>query len=126
MLNHSFNTLTNDQLNLYPKTLQKEIDYINNFIFKNINNGVYHCGFATSQSAYEQLFNAHDKLDKRLRSHRYLLGKHITEADWRLFTTLIRFDSVYYAHFKCNMRRIEDYPQLANYLRELYQWPGIS
>src|SRR5690606_16437133 len=94
-----------------------------------VNNGVYRAGFATSQQAYEQafeaLFETLDELEQRLATRRYLLGDTLTEADWRLFTTLIRFDAVYHGHFKCNLQRIEDYPDLSGYLRELYQWPGV-
>ena len=96
----------------------------------NVNNGVYRCGFATTQGAYEEafeaLFGALDTLDSRLASRRYLLGERITEADWRLFTTLVRFDAVYVGHFKCNLRRIADYEHLSGYLRELYQVPGVA
>ena len=102
----------------------------NKRIYSTLNNGVYKCGFATSQTAYEEalipLFDTLDWLEKILSESRYLLGNQITEADWRLFTTLIRFDIVYYGHFKCNLRRIEDYPNLSNYLRDLYQNPGIA
>jgi putative glutathione S-transferase len=114
---------------LYPAPLRHEIDEINQFVYDNINNGVYRCGFATSQSAYDDafdsLFAALDTIDQRLGRQRYLLGSRITEADWRLFTTLIRFDAVYFGHFKANLRSISQYPNLSNYLRELYQWPGI-
>ena len=95
-----------------------------------MNNGVYRCGFATTQEAYEeafaQLFETLDVLEGRLSTQRYLCGKTVTEADWRLFPTLIRFDAVYVGHFKCNLRRIDDYPNLSNYTRELYQWPGVA
>ena len=95
-----------------------------------MNNGVYRAGFATTQAAYEEafdeLFAELDWLDRHLAEHRYLAGEYLTEADWRLFTTLIRFDAVYHGHFKCNLRRIADYPNLSNWLRELYQWPGIA
>ena len=95
-----------------------------------MNNGVYKAGFATTQEAYEQavfpLFETLDELEERLSKQRYLLGERITEADWRLFTTLARFDAVYHGHFKCNLKRIEDYPHLADYVRELYQWPGVA
>lgn len=129
MLNQSFNHLTSNQDNYYPEHLQNAINDMNTFIYDDINNGVYRCGFATTQHAYEQayheLFNALDKVEAILQHNRYLLGSQITEADWRLFTTLIRFDMVYYGHFKCNKQRIEDYPHLSEYVRELYQWPGI-
>jgi len=130
MLNTAFNGLTNVTDNFYPDSLQAEIDDINDFVYHNINNGVYRCGFATKQSAYDQafdeLFNALDKLEARLTQQRYLVGDQITEADWRLFTTLIRFDAVYVGHFKCNRQRIDDYANLSNYLRQLYQVSGIA
>ncbi len=128
--NSAFNHLTGNDADFYPKPLRDDIDSINSFVYKNVNNGVYRAGFATTQSAYEQafqqLFDALDLLEKRLSKQRYLLGSQLTEADWRLFTTLIRFDSVYVGHFKCNKQRIEDYPNLSNYLRDLYQHPGIA
>lgn len=130
MLNQSFNQITTNYDDYYPAELQDEINKINDFIYENINNGVYRCGFATSQKAYEQafekLFEALGRLEIILKKNRYLLGNKITEADWRLFTTLIRFDVVYFGHFKCNKQRIDDYPNISNYLRELYQWPGIA
>ncbi|MEA2929586.1 MAG: glutathionyl-hydroquinone reductase [Hyphomicrobiales bacterium] len=99
-------------------------------MFENINNGVYRTGFATTQHAYEEafldVFAALDQIEERLSRQRYLAGARQTEADWRLFTTLLRFDAVYYSHFKCNLRRITDYPNLSNYLRELYQVPGVA
>lgn len=114
----------------YPPELRGEIDALNATIYPNVNNGVYRAGFATTQSAYEaavaDVFHELDALDARLTSRRYLAGATITEADWRLFTTLVRFDAVYVGHFKCNLRRIADYPHLAGYLRELYQQPGIA
>ncbi len=120
----------NPGLDLYPEPLRAEIDELNDFIYPRVNNGVYRCGFATSQEAYEEAFQEHfealDTLDARLSSNRYLLGDRLTEADWRLFTTLVRFDAVYVGHFKCNLRRIADYPALSGYLRELYQQPGIA
>jgi putative glutathione S-transferase len=110
--------------------LRAEIDEINQPIYDNINNGVYKCGFATTQKAYEKafdaLFNALDDVEQRLSRQRYLLGGRLTEADWRLFPTLVRFDPVYVGHFKCNLRRIADYPNLSNYVRDLYQMPGIA
>ena len=113
-----------------PADRVDEIDELNTFIYDNVNNGVYRCGFATTQSAYDEafahLFEALDTLDARLGSTRYLLGDHITEADWRLFPTLVRFDAVYVGHFKCNLRRIADYTNLSGYLRDLYQQPGIA
>ena len=129
MFNQSFNSITQNEDDYYPGSLQNQIDKINDFVYKNINNGVYRCGFATTQRAYEKayksLFKALDQVESILRKERYLLGNTITEADWRLFTTLIRFDMVYYGHFKCNRQRIEDYPNISEYLRELYQWPGV-
>ncbi|MDW2105151.1 glutathione S-transferase C-terminal domain-containing protein, partial [Vibrio sp. 1580] len=102
----------------------------NDYIYPNVNNGVYRCGFATSQEAYEEafelLFSALDKIDAHLATHRYLAGNKITEADWRLFTTLVRFDAVYVGHFKCNKQRIADYVNIQGYLKELYQIDGIA
>ena len=130
MFNSSFNEFTTDRFEYYPDAQREEIDEINNYIYHNINNGVYRCGFATTQAAYESafknLFDALNELEKRLSSRRYLLGSNQTEADWRLFTTLIRFDVVYFGHFKTNQQRIADYPNLSNYVRDLYQQPGIS
>ncbi len=130
MFNSEFNTLTGDTADFYPEALRSEIDAINERVYNHVNLGVYKCGFAIKQSAYNVAFDALfaelDALEKRLSQQRYLVGQQITEADWRLFTTLIRFDSVYYVHFKCNWRRIIDYPNLQNYLRELYQHPGIA
>jgi len=114
----------------YPETLRSEIDALNERIYGSVNNGVYKCGFATTQEAYEEaigpLFETLDWLDDRLAERRYLTGATITEADWRLFTTLVRFDPVYVGHFKCNIRRIDDYPNLSGYVRDLYQQPGIA
>lgn len=130
MLNSEFNQLTGNTIDYYPATLHQDIDHINALIYQSVNNGVYRCGFATSQQAYEEafdeLFAALDMLEARLDEQRYLVGESITEADWRLFTTLIRFDAVYVGHFKCNKYRIADYPNLAGYMRELYQHPGIE
>ncbi len=130
MLNSAFNQISGDREDFYPEALRQQINETNAFVYHNINNGVYRAGFATSQAAYEKAFNnlfgALDQLEDRLGKQRYLVGSRLTEADWRLFTTLIRFDSVYHGHFKTNLRRIEDYPNLANYLRELYQYPGVS
>jgi putative glutathione S-transferase len=130
MLNAAFDAFTNERTDYYPAELRSEIDAINDEVFSNVNNGVYRCGFASTQEAYEEafldLFATLDRLEQRLSRRRYLAGDRITEADWRLFTTLIRFDAVYYTHFKCNLRRIMDYPNLSNYLRELYQVPGIA
>ncbi len=130
MLNSEFEDVARLHEDYYPQPLRIEIDAVNQLVYKNINNGVYRCGFATTQEAYESafdaLFSALDELEARLDHSRYLAGDRITEADWRLFTTLVRFDAVYYGHFKCNLRRIGDYPNLSNYLRELYQVPGIA
>ena len=130
MLNSAFSAFTDNDDDYYPESLRSEIDEINEFVYDNINNGVYKCGFAQSQKAYEKAFNnlfaALDAIEERLSHSRYLAGSQITEADWRLFTTLLRFDPVYVGHFKCNLRRIADYQQLSNYLRDLYQHPGIA
>ena len=130
MLNSAFNEFTDIKDDYYPEVLQQEIDVVNKPINDNINNGVYRCGFATTQEAYnkafDRLFDELDNVEHSLSSKRYLLGDSITEADWRLFTTLIRFDAVYVGHFKCNLKRIIDYPNLSNYLRELYQVPGVA
>jgi len=115
---------------LYPEDLREEIDAINDVVYERVNNGVYRTGFATSQEAYEEgfteLFETLAWLDERLGSQRYLVGDRITLADWRLFTTLVRFDAVYYVHFRCNGRRLVDHPNLWAYARELYQWPGVA
>ena len=112
-----------------PRELEQEIDQINDFVYENINNGVYRAGFATTQEAYEEavfsLFEAMDEIEDRLSRSRYLLGERITEADWRLFTTMVRFDSVYVGHFKCNLRRLVDYPNLWGWTRDLFQMPDI-
>jgi putative glutathione S-transferase len=133
MLNSEFDAIAPDAaraLDFYPEPLRDEIDEVNAFVYPKINNGVYRCGFATTQEAYEEafeeLFGALDQLEQRLASQRYLVGGQLTEADWRLFTTLVRFDAVYVGHFKCNLRRIADYPNLSAYLRDLYQVPGIA
>ncbi len=130
MLNAAFDAFTNARADYYPAELRGEIDAINAEVFQNVNNGVYRCGFASTQEAYEEafldLFGTLDKLEARLSRQRYLAGARITEADWRLFTTIVRFDAVYYTHFKTNLRRIMDYPNLSNYLRELYQVPGVA
>lgn len=130
MLNTAFNEFTEVDTDLYPAELHQQIDEINATVYDNINNGVYKAGFATSQSAYEKafkaLFTTLDHVEQILSQQRYLVGTQITEADWRLFTTLIRFDSVYYGHFKTNLQRIEDYPNLSNYVRELYQVDGVA
>src|SRR5262249_4634249 len=113
-----------------PEQLREEIDRINAFVYENINNGVYRTGFATTQEAYEEafhsLFNALDEIEQRLSRQRYLAGGEITEADWRLVSTLRRLDAGYFGHFKCNLRRVIDYSNLSNYLRDLYQQPGIA
>ncbi len=130
ILNSAFDEWGDASVDLYPSDLRDEIDAVNDGIYRDVNNGVYRTGFATTQEAYEEafdaLFAALDGLDARLRSQRYLVGDRPTEADWRLFTTLIRFDAVYVGHFKCNLRRIVDYPALWPYLRELYQVPGVA
>jgi len=130
MLNSEFGGLTGDGSDFYPKPLRTEIDRLNEIIYANVNNGVYRCGFAKSQAAYEAaydaLFATLDELDARLSRQRYLLGRSLTEADWRLFPTLVRFDVAYFSLFRCNKQRIADYPNLANYMRELYQLPGIG
>lgn len=130
IINCAFNAFTDVKTDFYPSALRTEIDEINDFVYNTINNGVYKVGFATTQDAYEkhvqQLFAALDKLEDRLDSRRYLVGEQITEADWRLFTTLIRFDSVYFGHFKTNLRQIESYPNLSNYVRDLYQQRGVA
>jgi putative glutathione S-transferase len=130
MFNGAFGRFTNVRTDYYPQALRDEIDRVNTLVYENINNGVYRTGFATTQEAYEDafasVFAALDELEARLARQRYLAGKEITEADWRLFPTLIRFDAVYYSHFKCNLRRIVDYPNLWNYLRDLYQQPGVA
>ncbi|EJW11588.1 Glutathione S-transferase, omega [Rhodovulum sp. PH10] len=130
MLNTAFDAYTPVRLDLYPEALRSQIDAINAFVYANVNNGVYRAGFATTQGAYAEafhaLFAALDEIDAKLGSRRYLVGSRITEADWRLFTTLVRFDAVYHGHFKCNLRRIADYPNLSNYLRELFQVPGVA
>lgn len=130
MFNSAFDHLTGNHLDFYPEALRAEIDSLNERIYPAINNGVYRAGFATIQQAYEEAFHALfdelDQLDALLQTRRYLTGEQVTEADWRLFTTLIRFDAVYHGHFKCNLRRLEGYPNLSGWLRELYQWPGVA
>jgi len=130
MLNSSFDAFTDVGDDFCPAELKDEIDAVNALVYESVNNGVYKCGFATTQEAYEEpfhvLFETLDQLEDRLSRQRYLTGSRITEADWRLFTTLIRFDPVYVGHFKCNRRRIADYPNLSGYMRELYQWPGVA
>ena len=130
MLNSAFAAFASSDVDYYPAGLREEIDQVNARVYKRVNNGVYRCGFATSQQAYEaafaDLFETLDWLDERLATRRYLAGDRITEADWRLFTTLLRFDPVYVGHFKANLRRIRDYPHLSGYTRELYQVPGVA
>ena len=130
MLNSDFDAWGDASLDFYPEPLRAEIDEINAMVYPAINNGVYRAGFATTQKAYEEafaeLFSTLDRLEDRLSRQRYLTGARLTEADWRLFTTLLRFDPVYVGHFKCNLRRIADYPNLSNYLRDLFQVPGVA
>lgn len=130
MFNSAFNEIGATEGDYYPKELSEEIDALNKRIYDTVNNGVYKAGFATTQSAYETavvaLFESLDWLEHKLEKQRYLTGCNITEADWRLFTTLMRFDSVYYGHFKCNLKQLLDYPNLWAYTRDLYQQPGIS
>ncbi|WP_435004509.1 glutathione S-transferase family protein [Xanthomonas arboricola] len=130
MFNSAFDAVGAAPGDFYPAPLREQIDAINARVYDTVNNGVYKAGFATTQAAYEEavvpLFESLDWLDARLGQQRYLCGDRLTEADWRLFTTLVRFDAVYVGHFKCNLRRIADYPQLSGYLRELYQMPGIA
>jgi putative glutathione S-transferase len=130
MLNSAFDGIGATPGDYYPPQLRAEIDKLNDEVYDRVNNGVYKAGFATTQDAYEQavapLFETLDALEQRLSRQRYLCGDQITEADWRLFTTLIRFDAVYHGHFKCNLKRIIDYPNLWGYVRELYQWPGVA
>jgi putative glutathione S-transferase len=130
MLNSEFTRFTSAGMDLYPADLRSDIDELNDVIYEDINNGVYRAGFATSQRAYERavrrLFGTLDVLEQRLSDQRYLFGGRTVETDWRLFVTLIRFDAVYYVHFKCNLRRIADYPNLFGYLKDLYQYPGIA
>lgn len=130
MFNTVFNQFTDSEVDLYPTDLRQEIDQLNDYIYEYLNDGVYRAGFATSQSVYEHavrlLFHALDVLESRLTSQRYLFGKKPVETDWRLFVTLIRFDAVYHGHFKCNIRRIVDYPHLFGYLKDLYQYDSVA
>ena len=130
MFHTEFNEIGGDTTDYYPQAWRAEIDELNDRIYHTVNNGVYRSGFATTQGAYEDavtaLFDTLDMLEERLSTRRYLMGSQLTEADWRLFPTLVRFDPVYVGHFKCNIRRIVDYPALSNYLRELYQVPGVA
>jgi glutathionyl-hydroquinone reductase len=130
IFNGGFGALADESVDLYPQALRDEIDEVNRLVYEDVNNGVYKAGFARSQAAYdeafENLFIALDGLEQRLSQQRYLVGPAPTEADWRLFVTLVRFDAVYYSHFKCNLRRLIDYPALWGYTRDLYQHPGIA
>lgn len=130
MFNVAFDGITGNTADFWPEDLRDAIEPVNARIYDTLNNGVYRCGFATSQAAYDAavgpLFDTLDWLEARLAGHRYMMGDRVTEADWRLFTTLIRFDPVYHGHFKCNRARIVDYPNLWAYTRELYQWPGVA
>ncbi len=130
MLNSAFDAWGRSEVDFYPSKLRSEIDSINDLVYENVNNGVYRTGFATSQSAYgeafDTLFDTLDELEARLSRQRYLVGNCVTEADWRLFPTLVRFDAVYYSHFKCNRQRLSDYPNLWGYTCELYQMPGVA
>ncbi|WP_218310679.1 glutathione S-transferase family protein [Alteromonas antoniana] len=130
MFNSAFNDITDNHDDYYPESLRTEINTVNEMVYHDINNGVYKSGFATTQEAYEEavykLFKALDTVEERLKQHRYLVGDTLTEADWRLFTTLIRFDPVYHGHFKCNIRQIADYPATYAYMKSLYQHPGIA
>lgn len=130
MFNSAFDEVTGNRDDYWPEELREPIEAVNTRIYDTINNGVYKCGFATSQEAYNAavtpLFDSLDWLEDLLSQHRYLLGDRITEADWRLFTTLLRFDPVYHGHFKCNRRMLMSYPNLWAYTRELFQWPGVA
>jgi glutathionyl-hydroquinone reductase len=130
MLNSEFDQFGDRSIDLYPPSLRSAIDRTNAFIYDAVNDGVYRCGFAKTQTAYEtsfrKLFTALDELEERLGQHRYLVGDRFTEADLRLFPTLVRFDAVYYSHFKCNLRRLADYHNLSNYMRDIYQMPGVA
>ena len=130
MFNAAFDGITGNTVDFWPEQMRDAIEEVNARIYSEVNNGVYKSGFATSQAAYDEavttLFGALDWLEDRLRTNRYLMGERITEADWRLATTLFRFDPVYHLHFKCNRKRIVDYPNLWGYARELYQWPGVA
>lgn len=129
ILNTAFDGVTGNRLDFYPEPFRDVIDHWNDVIYHGINNGVYRAGFATGQDAYDTafdaLFAALDRVEAHLASSRYLAGVWLTEADWRLFVTLVRFDAAYHGAFKCNRQRLEDYPALSNYLRELHQWPGV-
>lgn len=130
MFNSAFDGLTGDGQDFHPPALRDEIEQINARVYRDVNNGVYKAGFATTQQAYDEaviaLFESLDWLEERLSTRRYLTGQRVTEADWRLFTTLVRFDPVYHTHFKCNRNRLVDFPNLWGYTRELFQWPGVA
>ncbi|TCO69959.1 glutathione S-transferase family protein [Rhodovulum euryhalinum] len=130
MFNSAFDRLTGNRDDYWPEALRDGIEEVNARVYDTVNNGVYKAGFATSQGAYDEavtaLFDSLDWLEDRLSTRRYLMGDRITEADWRLFTTLVRFDPVYHGHFKCNRNRLVDFPNLWAYTRELYQWPGVA
>ncbi len=130
MFNSAFDGITGNTDDYWPEAMRDDIEEVNARIYSDVNNGVYKSGFATTQEAYDTavhpLFDTLDWLEDRLGHNRYLMGDRVTEADWRLFTTLIRFDPVYHLHFKCNKRRLVDYPNLWAYTRELYQWPGVA
>ena len=130
MLNSAFDGMTGNTTDYYPQALRSEINAVNALVYPNVNNGVYRAGFATAQDVYEaafkDVFSTLDQLEARLGENRYLTGGQITEADWRLFTTIVRFDAVYHGHFKCNLRRIADYPNITGWLRDLYQIEGVS
>jgi len=130
MFNTAFNTVTGNTDDYWPEHMRDDIEQVNARIYDTVNNGVYKSGFATTQDAYDAavgpLFDSLDWIEDRLSKTRYLMGERVTEADWRLFTTLIRFDPVYHLHFKCNRKRLIDYPNLWAYTRELYQWPGVA
>lgn len=130
MLNREFDAFAASDADYYPVALRPQVDAINGFVYDNVNDGVYRCGFASTQAAYDvaffRLFGALDRLEEILARSRYLVGSRITEADWRLFTTLVRFDAVYHGHFKCNRNRLADFHHLSNYVRDLYQVPGVA
>jgi glutathionyl-hydroquinone reductase len=130
MLNSAFNAITGNTADYWPEHLRDDIETVNSRVYDTVNNGVYKCGFATTQTAYDEavhpLFGSLDWIEEVLTKNRYLIGDTLTEADWRLFTTLVRFDNVYHLHFKCNRRRITDYPNLWAYTRELYQMQGVA
>lgn len=130
MFNSAFDGITGDEQDFWPEALRSEIDAVNARVYHGVNNGVYRAGFATTQAAYDEavrdVFATLDWLEARLADRRYLLGDRATEADWRLVTTLFRFDIVYHGHFKCNRRRLVDYPNLWSYARDLHQWPGVA